>query len=88
LPSRSIPADHGNFGAPVVRGNAASRRVKSYLLTVREVASLLRVCRATVYSLCERGQLAHTRVGASIRIHHAAVELLFHSHPERYRRGE
>jgi excisionase family DNA binding protein len=76
LPSRSIPADPGNFGAPVVHGHAASRRVKSYLLTVREVASLLRVCRATVYSLCERGQLAHTRVGVSIRIDYAAVELL------------
>jgi excisionase family DNA binding protein len=76
LPSRSIPADHGIFGAPVVHGNVASRGVKSYLLTVREVASLLRVCRATIYSLCERGQLAHTRVGTSIRIHYAAVELL------------
>jgi excisionase family DNA binding protein len=76
LLSRSIPAEHGNFGAPVVHGNVASRGVKSYLLTVREVASLLRVCRATIYSLCERGQLAHTRVGTSIRIHYAAVELL------------
>jgi len=76
LPSRSVPADPGNFGAPVVHGNAASRRVNSYLLTVREVASLLRVCRATVYSLCERGQLAHTRLGASIRIHYADVESL------------
>src|SRR5438105_3382158 len=59
LPSRSIPAEHGNFGAPVVHGKAGSRRVNSCLLTVREVAALLRVCRATVYSLCERGQLAH-----------------------------
>jgi len=76
LPSRSIPANPGNFGAPVVHGNAASRSVKSHLLTVREVASLLRVCRATVYSLCERRQLAHARIGASIRIQPRDVELL------------
>jgi excisionase family DNA binding protein len=76
LPSLSILGDHGNFGAPVVHGNAAPRGVKLYLLTVREVASLLHVSRATVYSLCERGHLAYTRVGASIRIHHADVELL------------
>ena len=48
---------------------------------LREVASLLRVCTATVYSLCERGQLAHIRVGASIRIHQADVNLLLRSHP-------
>jgi excisionase family DNA binding protein len=59
----------------VVHGNAASAAVTSRLLTVREVASLLRVCRATVYSLCEHGELAHTRVGASIRIHCADVQL-------------
>src|ERR1700720_2974357 len=79
LPSRSVPADPGNFGAPVVHGKPAARTVKSYLLTVREVASLLRVCRATVYSLCERGQLAHARVGASIRIQLADVEFLLQS---------
>ena len=48
LPSLSVPADHGNLGAPVVHKNAAPPHVKSYLLTVHEVASLLRVCRATV----------------------------------------
>jgi excisionase family DNA binding protein len=79
LPSRSIRADPGNFGAPVVHGDPASRGVKSYLLTVRELSSLLRMCRATVYSLCECRQLAHTRVGASIRIHYADVELLLRS---------
>jgi len=76
VPSRSIPADPGNFGAPVVHGSAASPGVSSRLLTVREVASLLRMCRATVYSLCERGQLAHVRIGASIRIQPGDVELL------------
>src|SRR4029077_8755384 len=74
MPNRVTP-DHGHFGAPVHR-NAAPPHVKSYLLTVQEVASLLRVCRTTVYSLCERGQLAHTRIGASIRIQPRDVELL------------
>lgn len=38
------------------------------LLTVREVAESLKVCRATVYALVERGQLERIWVGASIRI--------------------
>jgi excisionase family DNA binding protein len=63
----------------VVHGNVACQKVKSYLLTVREVASLLRVCTATVYSLCERGQLAHARVGACIRIALADVKLFLES---------
>ena len=61
----------------MVHGNAASRNVKSYLLTVREIASLLRVCTATVCSLCERGQLAHAR--ACIRIEPADVKLFLES---------
>jgi excisionase family DNA binding protein len=35
---------------------------------VREVASALRVCTATIYSLCERGKLPHSRIGTVIRI--------------------
>jgi excisionase family DNA binding protein len=38
------------------------------MLTVREVARLLRVSTATVYKLCARGELAHVRVLNSIRI--------------------
>jgi len=38
------------------------------LLTVRQVAKLLQVCNATVYKLCERGELAYTRILNSIRI--------------------
>jgi excisionase family DNA binding protein len=37
-------------------------------LTVKEVAERLQVCTATIYRLCAAGQLAHFRVGASIRI--------------------
>jgi excisionase family DNA binding protein len=37
------------------------------LLTVAEVARRLRVSRATVYKLVAEGQLAHVRIGNSIR---------------------
>jgi excisionase family DNA binding protein len=37
-------------------------------LTVREVAVRLRVCMATVYSLCESGGLAHMRLNNAIRV--------------------
>jgi excisionase family DNA binding protein len=38
------------------------------MLTVREVARLLRVSTATVYKLCTRGELVHVRVLNVIRI--------------------
>jgi excisionase family DNA binding protein len=38
------------------------------LLTVREVAALLRVSTATVYELCARGKLRHVRVLNAIRV--------------------
>jgi excisionase family DNA binding protein len=39
------------------------------LLTVKEVAGLLRVSTATAYGLCERGELAYVRVSThSIRV--------------------
>jgi excisionase family DNA binding protein len=38
------------------------------LLTVKEVAEILRVCTATVYSMVERGELKHVRVSNAIRI--------------------
>jgi excisionase family DNA binding protein len=38
------------------------------LLTVRDVAERLAVCTATVYALCERGELRHLRVSNAIRI--------------------
>jgi len=39
------------------------------LLTVREVAECLAVCTATVYALCERGEIRHLRISNAIRIH-------------------
>ena|SRR5438874_977917 len=38
------------------------------LLTVREVAALMRVSTATVYELCARGELRHARVLNAIRV--------------------
>jgi excisionase family DNA binding protein len=38
------------------------------LLTVRDVAARLGVSTATVYALCERGELRHVRVLNAIRI--------------------
>ncbi len=41
------------------------------LLTVREVAERLRVCRATVYAMVERGELPNVRVSNAVRFHPA-----------------
>jgi len=43
-------------------------RLVGKLLTVRQVAKVLGVCPATVYRLCERGELAHYRVHHAIRV--------------------
>ena len=46
------------------------------LLTVRQVAKVLGVCPATVYRLCERGELAHYRVSNAIRVNLADVKVM------------
>jgi excisionase family DNA binding protein len=38
------------------------------LMTVKEVATVLRVCTATVYGMVERGELEHMRVSNAIRV--------------------
>jgi excisionase family DNA binding protein len=38
------------------------------LLTVRQVAKVLGMCPATIYRLCERGELAHYRIHHAIRV--------------------
>jgi excisionase family DNA binding protein len=47
--------------------------VGEQLLTVREVAARLAVSTATVYALCERGQLRHVRISNAIRVESAEV---------------
>ncbi len=46
------------------------------LLTVREAAELLRVRPVTVYRLCARGALLHSRVSNAIRIRADDLERL------------
>ena len=38
------------------------------LLSVRQVAALLGICTATVYRMCEHGELPHFRVRNAIRV--------------------
>jgi excisionase family DNA binding protein len=44
------------------------------VLKVREVATLLRVSTATIYTLAEKGELAHFRVSNAIRFERGAVD--------------
>jgi len=53
------------------------------LLTVRETAARLKVSTATVYALCERGELAHFRVLNSIRVRVADLDAFVASAPLR-----
>ena len=79
LRSRSILLGNANFGAPVVHEESPRAAVKSPLLTVREVAAFLRVCTATVYSLCERGLVPYVRISSAIRVHLLDLETLLRS---------
>lgn len=51
-------------------------------LTIGEVAARLRVSRATVYRMIDRGELEHFRVGTSIRVAGSAVEQLVRGGPK------
>jgi excisionase family DNA binding protein len=44
------------------------------LLTVRQVADRLGVSAATVYGLCDRGELPHLRVSNAIRVRREDLE--------------
>jgi excisionase family DNA binding protein len=50
------------------------------LLTVREMAAILRVCRDTVYRLCAKGQLPHVRLLNDIRIAPADLDSFLRVH--------
>ncbi len=62
-PASRPPLDSGALRAPTLAGLGLEP-----LLTVRQVAELLAVCRATVYRLCAEGRLRHVRVLNSIRV--------------------
>ncbi len=71
-----------NFAASLLLGQATSETLSvpiadpERLLTVGQVAKLLQVCNASVYKLCEKGELEHTRILNSIRIAPADLSYL------------
>ena len=59
-----LPSDPKDFVTRLL----PERETEPSLLTVRQVAERLGVCTATVYRLCDLGQLRHVRVLHAIRI--------------------
>jgi excisionase family DNA binding protein len=59
-----------DFATPLLQGE---RGAEERLLTVKEAALALRVCTATVYRMCERGNLPHVRVSNAVRIPSVAL---------------
>jgi len=62
------PAFLASRGEPAVPESRALGGGLDQLLTVRKVAKALAVCPATVYALCERGELPHVRILNAIRV--------------------
>ena len=68
-----------DFAGSLLDGTAAddeALRSVGKLLTVRQVAKLLGMCPATVYRLCDRGELPHYRVRNAIRVDLAGVKAM------------
>jgi excisionase family DNA binding protein len=64
------------FGAPVARPGGDTED----WIVPAEVATRLKVSRATVYALVKAGQLRHRRVGLQIRVPLAALADLLGGH--------
>ncbi len=79
--SQTLAAENKNFAALVLH-DSELRAVSggNALLTVREVAAILRVCRDTVYRLCAKGQLPHVRILNAIRIAPADLDCFLRVH--------
>src|SRR5205807_1201067 len=73
-----VAAVSKNFGANLVCGRAPAGSGiplrPETLLTVKHVAAALGVSAATIYGLCERGELGHIRVANAIRVSQADME--------------
>jgi excisionase family DNA binding protein len=85
-PSQGLAPFSQNFAASLLLRQTSSATEAApvadseRLLTVKEVAKRLQVCNATVYKLCEKGELAHVRILNSIRITPADLFDLIRSH--------
>jgi excisionase family DNA binding protein len=73
------PPDPKFFATRLLRRGGGLNLPENELLRVAEVARLLRLCRATIYRLVERGELPALRIGNSIRFHPEDVSNTFTS---------
>jgi excisionase family DNA binding protein len=76
-PSHGLAPFSSPFAAPVLQGFG------EHLLTVREVADRLRVSTATVYTLCQSGELPSIRVVNSIRVSERMLQAFLSLRAER-----
>lgn len=67
-------SDTENSAAPRQAGDRADESLD--LLTVAEVAAMLRLSKMTIYRLMEKGRLPALRVGRSFRIPRDSVQAL------------
>ena len=79
--SQTLAAETKKFAALVLH-DSELRAVSggNALLTVREVAAILRVCRDTVYRLCAKSELPHVRILNAIRIAPADLDAFLSIH--------
>ncbi len=67
-PSQAVAALREHFATRLLPDSGPRSGAPSKLLTVKEAATALRVCTATVYALVHRGELPHLRISNSIRV--------------------
>jgi excisionase family DNA binding protein len=72
--SQEIGTFRRNFVSPLSPSFEVISEGEGHLLTVREVAARLSVSTATIYALCDRGELPHIRISNAIRISPADLE--------------
>jgi len=77
-PSLDPVAENGSvetpFGAPVVRDLPPDPGPHERLITVRAVAARLGLSSASVYKLCQRGELHGPWIGGALRFNPPAID--------------